>query len=323
MKKMSRIEQALEKAALVRESLHGVEKVPLVTAECGHKEKEAAPRMPPVPFTETGKGFVTSNPLLATLFDPHSPVSEEYRKLKSVIVADARQEGFNNTIMVTSALDGEGKSMTSLNLAITLAHEYDHTVLLIDADLRKPSIADYLGVRPEKGLSDFLTEGGELSGFLYKTGIGRLTLLPAGPPVRNPVELLSSQKMKDLMYEIKFRYPDRFVIVDSPPVLLFAETRSLSVMADSVVLVVKEGKSSLKMIDEALENLPRNKMAGIVYNEAMIGSLGGRCDYYRGYRPYYDQGGAAQVEREGGASSSEATPRNDGLLNRFRFRSRR
>jgi Mrp family chromosome partitioning ATPase len=143
------------------------------------------------------------NPLLATLCDPHSPVSEEYRKLKSVVAAFARKDGFRNVIMVTSSVSNEGKSLTSLNLAITLSQEMDHTVLLVDADLRRPSIQAYLGIEPSKGISDYLNGEAPLSDLLIKTGIGRLTLLPAGTPLKNPVELFSSRKMRDFVAEIK------------------------------------------------------------------------------------------------------------------------
>ena len=305
---MSRIEQALEKAAHTRGThKDGMNPLPEPVPH-GHGDHEATVQIAPPPPMEFGGDVTTDNPLLATLFDPHSPVSEEFRKLKSAIVAGAGAGGFNNTTMVASALEGEGKSMASLNLAITLSQEYDHTVLLIDADLRKPSLSAYLGIRPEKGLSDFLRRRRELPEILYKTGIGRLTLLPAGEPVRNPVELLSSQRMKDLMGEIKSRYPDRFVIVDTPPVLPFAETRALSAMVDGIVLVVKEGKSSPKMINEMLETITRKKVMGVVYNEATIGNLTGRYDYYRQYRYGYD---TPPSERKGG-----------GLLDRLSIRNR-
>ncbi len=295
---MSRIEQALEKAARTRGTLkEGMSALP-ESVQHGDGEKNTNVQLPPLQSAEFGVDVTTDNPLLATLFDPHSPVSEEFRKLKSAIVAGAGPGGFNNTIMVASALEGEGKSMASLNLAITLSQEYDHTVLLIDADLRKPSLSTYLGIRPEKGLSDFLRKRRELPEILFKTGIGRLTLLPAGEPVKNPVELLSSQRMKDLMSEIKSRYPDRFVIVDAPPVLPFAETRVLSAMVDGVVLVVKEGKSSPKMIEEVLETITRKKVMGVVYNEATIGNFNGRYDYYRQYR--YGYGTPASERKEGG-----------------------
>ncbi len=175
---MSKIEEALEKANKLRESAvrdtdrfkHTSEKIEQIKVE---------------------------NLSLVTITQPNSPIAEEYRRLKSILIRETKSN-FLNTIMVASALDSEGKSLTSLNLAITMAQEIDHTILLIDADLRKPMIHEYLGITCKYGLSDYLTKDIDLSEVLIKTGIGNLIILPAGGPVENPVEVLSSEKMKIL-----------------------------------------------------------------------------------------------------------------------------
>ncbi|MEA5115741.1 MAG: XrtA-associated tyrosine autokinase [Geobacteraceae bacterium] len=280
---MSRIEQALEKAAHLRNAQVG--NVAVKEVEGKHSE-QAAVHHPLPPVIPAGEPLPQiDNPFVSTLSDPHSPVSEEYRKLKSVLASFARQDGFKNVIMVTSSVSNEGKSLTSLNLAITLAQEFDHTVLLIDADLRKPSIQGYLGMKPTKGLSEYLAGGVELSELLVKTGIGRLTLLPAGTPVKNPVEFFSSQKMKDFVKEIKNRYPDRFIIIDTPPILPFAETRSLGAIVDGVVLVAREGQATPESITEAIKAVDSAKLIGAVYNDATMASMNGHYHYY-----YYGYG---------------------------------
>jgi len=261
---MSRIESALEKVALRRSRT--MENVP-----------RPAPSFIPPP---TRNEIRIANPLLVTANDPHTFVAEEYRKLKSDLVNVTRKEGFQNTLMVTSSLSSEGKSITSLNLAISLAQEHDHTVLLVDADLRRPSICSYLGIEAKLGLADCLTDGVDVSEALVRTGIGKLSLLPAGKQVKNPVEIFSSQKMRKLMLELKHRYPDRYIIIDTPPVLPFSESRTLSTIVDGVVFVVKEGVASLSEITEALGYLKGPKLLGIVYNEATIEDLGGRYCYY-------------------------------------------
>jgi exopolysaccharide/PEP-CTERM locus tyrosine autokinase len=275
---MSRIEQALEKAANLRNT-------PATVSKKKEAEVRASiqPIRPHTPPPMDGNELVTriENPLLTTLFDPHSPISEEYRKLKSVVATFARQDGFRNVIMVTSSVSNEGKSITSLNLAITLAQEHDHTVLLVDADLRKPSIQKYLDMEPAMGLSDYLNGDASISDLLIKTGIGRLTLLPAGNPVRNPVELFSSQRMRDFIAEIRNRYHDRYIIIDSPPVLPFAETRSLGALADGVVFVIREGQATPENIGEAMKALDSSKLIGAVYNDATMASLDGHYHYYR------------------------------------------
>ncbi|MDP3428863.1 MAG: polysaccharide biosynthesis tyrosine autokinase [Desulfomicrobium sp.] len=179
----------------------------------------------------------------------------------------SKRERFDNLIAVTSATVAEGKSMTAVNLAACLALEYDHTVLLVDADLRRPTVHKYLQLGARKGLSDCMREGIDVGELLVKTDIGKLTVLPAGTPVANPVELFSSETMRNLFREMKTRYSDRYIIIDTPPVLPFAETRSIVRMADGVLLVVKEGQPSLGQIEEALESLDTTVL-GIVYNGA-------------------------------------------------------
>lgn len=278
---MSRIEQALEKAAHLRNTQTAT--APLQEAHVQPSGQAKHPLPPAMPAGEPLPQI--DNPFVATLSDPHSPVSEEYRKLKSVVSAFAKHDGFRNVIMVTSSVSSEGKSLTSLNLAITLAQEFDHTVLLIDADLRKPSIQGYLGMTPTKGLSEYLAGGVDLSELLIKTGIGRLTLLPAGTPVKNPVEFFSSQKMKEFVKEIKNRYPDRFIIIDTPPVLAFAETRSLGAIVDGVLLVVREGQATSESVTEAKNAFDSKKLIGAVYNDATMANLAGHYHYY-----YYGYG---------------------------------
>jgi len=294
---MSRIERALEKAANLRNT-------PGTGTAINEMEGRATVQpirlhTPPPPMDVADIEVHIENPLLATLCDPHSPVSEEYRKLKSVVATFARQDGFKNVIMVTSSVSNEGKSLTSLNLAISLAQEMDHTVLLIDADLRKPSIQAYLGMEPTKGVSDYLNGKAQLSDLLIKTGIGRLTLLPAGTPLRNPVELFSSQKMREFVAEIKNRYHDRFIIIDTPPILPFAETRSIGEIADGVLFVIREGQATPENIVEAMKSLDNSKLIGAVYNDATMASLNGHYHYY-GYGYGYSKQGTGDSRQKTG-----------------------
>jgi len=299
---MSRIEKALEKAADLRNT-HGVG----VVLKEGEGKASVQPirlHTPPPPADGSELVARIDNPLLATLCDPHSPVSEEYRKLKSVVAKFVRQDGFRNVIMVTSSVSSEGKSLTSLNLAITLAQEMDHTVLLVDADLRKPSIQTYLGMEPSKGVSDYLKGEMPLNDLLIKTGIGRLTLLPAGTPLKNPVELFSSQKMRDFVTEIKNRYHDRFIIIDTPPALPFAETRSICAFADGVLFVIREGQATPESIVEAMKSLDSSKLIGAVYNDATSASLNGHYHYYG-----YGYGYSGQRKADSGQKAAHSGKR--------------
>lgn len=270
---MSRIEEALEKA----NKLRGVHNSEATT------EKTASAPVDDIFKTEAP--ISVDNPYLVTVTEPDSPAAEEYRKLKSMVVNITKRGNFQNTLMVTSTIGGEGKSLTALNLAITLSQEYDHTVLLADADLRQPSIHSYLGMDPQKGLSDCLCNGKDIGSVLVKTGIGKLVVLPSGSRVSNPVELLSSNKMKELVKELKHRYADRYIIIDTPPILPFAEAHAIGSVVDGVIFVVKERHASLNNIKDALGMLKHANILGVVYNDVDIE----RYDNY--YQYYYHRSG--------------------------------
>lgn len=252
---MSRIEDALDKAAQRQAVMPR-------TADNAFFKKDAAELPPPTPVDP---GIFPEDKLVV-LKAPTMPEAEEFRKLKEALLKKIRgEDGFNNVILVSSAHQGEGKSLTTVNLAISLAQEYDYSVLIVDAEMRMPTCHRYLNITPTLGLSHCLQDNLDVGAALVQTGIGKLVLLPAGQSVKNPLELLSSSAMRRLVTEMKQRYPDRIILIDSPPVLLFAETRTLADLADGALLVVREGKTSLEDIQEC-QKLLHNKVIGIVYN---------------------------------------------------------
>ena len=260
---MSKLEEALEKANKLRES--------------GHVDNAGKADVP-----KADVPIKVNNKSLVTITQPHSPIAEEYRRLKSMLIKETTAN-FLNTIMITSAIDGEGKSITAINLAVTLAQAIDHSILLIDADLRKPRIHEYLGINYKYGLSDYLTGGIDISEVMIKTGIGKLLLIPAGSKVDNPLELLSSEKMKALIKEVKQRYADRYVIIDTPPILSFAEPISIGANVDGIVFVVKEGRAQKKMIEDALSLVKGLNLLGIVFNDVEVTNMDGLYSRYYGY----------------------------------------
>lgn len=277
---MSRIEVAMEKAARLRqerEREQPAEAPAPVTASQPQKEQWTSGAS-----LRYGK-LAPTDPFLVNLHDPHSPTAEEYRKLKSALVKMTTGEVFRNCIMVTSSLPCEGKSLTALNLALTLAQELDHTVLLVDADLRRPSLHSYLNLEQGVGFSDVLTGKAQLGETIIATGIGKLSVIRAGGRVENPTELFSSQHNKTVITELKSRYPDRYIIFDTPPVLPFAEARSLAHLVDGVLFVVMERLASQANIAEAVESLKGCPVLGTVYNAATVDNKDGRYSAYRSY----------------------------------------
>lgn len=279
---MSRIEKALEKAAQLR---NVTTTVTGLGAEAGAKAQAQ--------YSDYSSKVVSKelnitpvNRLLTTITDPHSPVSEQYRKLKTHLVKLTQKDEFHNILMVTSTVSREGKSITALNLAISLAQELDHTVLLVDADLRRPSVHQYLEFEPTIGLSDCLMDGIDIGEAIVRTGIGKLSVIPAGKEVPNPLELFSSKKMQDLVKEMKHRYHDRYVIFDTPPLLPFAETRSLGHLVDGIVFVVKEGEASQENIREAIDSVKGCRILGVVFNESTVSPDDDRYGDYSYYTSY-------------------------------------
>ncbi len=172
-------------------------------------------------------------------FEPGS-YKDSYKILCTQVLQRLRENGWN-ALAVTSPGGKEGKSLTAINLAISLALEVDQTVLLVDADLRSPRIHRYFGLPQGPGLSDYLISNTPLEDILIHPGIGGFVILPGGRPIVNSSEMLGSQKMMTLVRELKSRYPSRIVLFDLPPVLSAADALAFPPYVDAAVLVVEEG----------------------------------------------------------------------------------
>jgi exopolysaccharide/PEP-CTERM locus tyrosine autokinase len=227
--------------------------------------------------------------LIHPLADKTNRTVEQFRRIKRPLLMNVRGEGASivdnaNMIMVTSSLAGEGKTFTSINLAMSIAMEMDKTVLLIDADVAKPDVTSRLGIEVETGLIDvLLDEGLTLQDVLLKTDIPKLTLLPSGRRHAHATELLASERMRQLALEISSRYHDRVIIFDSPPLLLTNEARVLAGLMGQVVVVVEEFRTPQHVVKEAVGLLSTNEIVGIVLNKGMT-EKGGY--YYGGYSGY-------------------------------------
>jgi protein-tyrosine kinase len=203
-----------------------------------------------------------------------NPVAEEFRAIKRPLIEnafsrDGRTVNRNNLIMVTSALPGEGKTFSAINLAISIAMELDHTVLLIDADVARPSVLRTLGLKAQAGLMDVLLDPKlDVADVLLKTNIDTLSILPAGKSHRHATELLASQTMSTLLDEIASRYPDRIVIFDSPPLLLTSEARVLASQMGQIVVVVEAETTTMHAVKSALSQLESCTNVNLVYNKA-------------------------------------------------------
>jgi len=197
---------------------------------------------------------------------PESPAAEYFRFLRSQIIYPAHGEP-PRTIMVTSAVTGDGKTFVATNLAACIAMGIKEHVLLLDCDLRDPGLYKIFGINTKReGLSSYLTNKSELPDLFYKADNPNLTTLPSGNSSANPSELLSSEKMQHLISDVRDRYPDRFVILDTTPLELTPETSVLANQVDGVLMVVQYGKTPRKLVKSAIERIGKKKLLGIVFN---------------------------------------------------------
>jgi exopolysaccharide/PEP-CTERM locus tyrosine autokinase len=202
---------------------------------------------------------------LVSFLKPTSPEAESFKVLRAKLLTDARHKALK-TIMVSSPEPLDGKTLVAANLAVTIAHSINEHVLLVDCDLRHPSLHRCFGMTPPHGIREYLEAGTSLAPYLVKTPLEKLMLLPGGTPPPNPSELLSSKKMQLLVREVKDRYKDRYIIFDAPPTQFTAETSFLASMVDGVLLVVRHGKTSRNLVVEAIESLGQEKIIGAVFN---------------------------------------------------------
>jgi receptor protein-tyrosine kinase len=216
-------------------------------------------------------------------------IAEEFRVIKRPLITNIQAgdapERHRNLIMVTSSLPGEGKSFCALNLALSIAMERDITVMLVDADVAKPSVLNNLGVRAEAGLMDLLLDGSlQVGDVLLRTNIEKFSVLPAGRRHKHATELLASEAMARLLDEIATRYPDRVVIFDSPPLLVTSEARELAAHMGQIVMVVEAGRTSQDAVNEALNYLQVCDIVNLLMNktESMV-SMDGYGGYGYGY----------------------------------------
>ena len=198
---------------------------------------------------------------------------EDFRIIKRPLIKRAfadRAPGDlpGNLIMVTSSLPGEGKTYCAINLAMSIAMELDHTVLLVDADVARPSVLRTLGLPAQRGLMDILVDDTlDLSDVMLRTNVPTLAILPAGTSTPRATELLASAAMTNLVMEIAHRYPDRIVIFDSPPLLLTSEARVLATHMGQIAVVVESETTTQHAVKESLSQLEGCANVNLIYNK--------------------------------------------------------
>lgn len=215
--------------------------------------------------TEIDSFTTRLNPLLVAGLAPKSLAAEQYRQLRTRL-AHAENAHALRSVLVTSPQKGEGKSITAANLALTMAQELQRRVVVLEADLRKPSLQYLFGLPPGPGLAEFLAGAAELKDVMKFLPDYNLTVIPAGATPTNPAELLGSTAMRRVLDQLRTRF-DR-VILDTPPVLPLADVAVLAPMVDGALLVVRAGVTPKPAIENALRGFDSSRLIGIVLNES-------------------------------------------------------
>lgn len=215
-------------------------------------------------YIVTHKADSKLDPRIVAFHDPTAPVTEQYKMLRTNIQSLSARRNLK-TFVVTSAIQGEGKTITATNLAFSLAEDLNaKSVLLVDADLRKGRISRLLGLTPTAGLSDLLSNGAPLGEALLDIGVKNLTILPSGKMPKNPAELLGSVKMKHLLAELRGKFDT--ILLDVPPVMSVTDPGVLGAQSDGVFLVIQAGRTQRASVQHAqqLLNQAHAKVLGYV-----------------------------------------------------------
>lgn len=296
-----RLEQLRRAGAVVAEARPG-QRLPGGGRTAASLEPETRPATPAAASRQVDLDFdALARAGLLVPNAPRSLLGDQFRVIKRPLIRNAVGKGAakianGNLIMITSAVAGEGKSFTAVNLAMSIATELDHTVMLVDADVARPSVSRMLGLVGASdtdvgpGLLDVLDGRADMASALLKTNIEKLTVLPSGTQHARATELLASDAMTRLLDEMGRRYADRIIIFDSPPLLLTTEARVLATHMGQVVVVVHAGKTLQADVQSALATIEACPVRLMLLNRAQAAADGG---YGYGYGYGYGQGEGA------------------------------
>jgi len=261
---MSRISEALSKAAEENKAQVKEEVFPVPPPR---------PKKPPLEERLKDRSYIAKatgdsgiDPRVVTYFDPGAIISEQYRSLRTNLLLNNLSKSLK-TIAICSSLQGEGKTVTAVNLAITMARDLDRAVLLVDCDLRGGIVHQMLALNPAIGLSDVLVNGAAVESAFCKTRINNLTVLSRGGIPHNPSELLNSKKMKRALEELKSKFD--YIILDSPPIVPLTDACILGSQADGVIFIVRAHRTPRRVVKQAQNMLERvhAKIIGFVLTQ--------------------------------------------------------
>jgi capsular exopolysaccharide synthesis family protein len=267
---MDRIQKALDKAKATQQQMNSAEVKPLATASTLKHEDPLMPTIETIAYTktrvvETSQQQLEQKRVIAGMYT--NPQSAVFRMLRTQILQKMRTNDWQ-TLAITSPTAGEGKSLVSANLAVAMAMELNQTVLLVDMDMRNPSLKEYFSLNVEKGLRNYLQEDILLSDVLVNPGVKGMVILPGVGRAENSAELLSSPKMAHLVDDLKAQYNSRMIIFDVPPIMQTDDVLLASNYFDCTLLVLEDGKNKEAEITKSMQLLENHNLIGAVLNKS-------------------------------------------------------
>ncbi|HEX8988527.1 MAG TPA: CpsD/CapB family tyrosine-protein kinase [Rhodocyclaceae bacterium] len=261
---MERIKQAIEKAKQQSPDAFATDARPAAPAndqpaEIGELQYERTK------VVRLDAGHLERNRIVA--FDKNAPTHWAFDLLRTQVLKKMEENGWR-TLAITSPTPEAGKSVVSINLAMSIAHYTTRTALLVDFDLRRPRVGAYLGLPMEKSLNDVLSGEAEVQDAMVNPSLPRLVVLPTRKPLRHSAETLSSPKVANLIADLRSRYESRVIIFDLPPLLACDDAMAVLPKMDCVLLVVGNGMSTQPEIEEAMHHLEKSNVIGTVLNKA-------------------------------------------------------
>ncbi len=270
---MERIKQAIEKVknqhsnrASQEQSRLGTQGAKFKPRSSDHEEL-ASIRYEYTRVVKLQKEHLEKNRIVA--FNKNDPKCMTFDVLRTHVLQKMEENGWR-TLAITSPAPEAGKTVVAINLAMSIAQQTNKTALLVDFDLRRPKIGTYLGLHMERSLNDLLEGTAELKDVLVNPDMPRLVVLPTKSPVRNSSETLSSKKIADMIKDLRERYKSRIVIFDLPPVLVSDDAIALLPQVDCVLMVVANGMSTKREIEDCLRLLPKTNLIGTILNKADV-----------------------------------------------------
>jgi protein-tyrosine kinase len=271
---MERIKQALEKDKKQHSNVPGqpVPQYPGNQYPTAPRATETQQELEDISYTHTRvvklqMEHLEKNRIVA--FNKNNAMSMNIDLLRTQVLQKMQENGWR-TLAITSPTPEAGKTIVAINLAMSIAQQTDKSVMLVDFDLRRPKIGAYLGIPLNKSLNDLLDGTAELPDVLINPDMPRLVVLATKTPVSKSSETLSSKKIANLIKDLRERYESRIIIFDLPPVLVIDDALALLPQIDCVLMVVANGMSTKREIEDSLRHLPPAKLVGVIFNKAEI-----------------------------------------------------